>query len=103
MKHIHEKYPEAPVYMVGYSMGAIQSMMWLSKNRGRQDFVKGFVSLSCPIDLSKASPRLSQYQHYIYAWWMTSALKKIAHYHRDLVESKGIHIDYSSHLLARKN
>ena len=89
--------------MVGYSMGAIQSLMWLSKNRGKQDFVKGFVSLSCPIDLSKASPRLSQYQHYIYAWWMTSGLKKIAHSHRDLVESKGLHIDYSISLVTRKN
>jgi predicted alpha/beta-fold hydrolase len=79
-------------------MGALQSMMWLSKTKGKRDYVKGLVSLSCPIDLSKASPRLSQLQHSIYAWWMTSSLKKIAYSHRDLVEKKNIPVDYSSPL-----
>ena len=76
-------------------MGAIQSMKWLSKQKGKKDNpVKGFVSISCPISLAKASPHLSQWKYMIYANNMTKALLKVAHAHREMVEEKKLDINY---------
>lgn len=83
------------MYIVGFSMGAIQAIRWVGEHKG-QTKVKGLVSISCPIDLSKASPYLSQRKNWVYAKWMTKALITLAKTHEDLLKEKGIDLDYSS-------
>lgn len=75
-------------------MGAIQAIRWVGEHEG-QNIVKGLVSISCPIDLSKASPYLSQKKNWLYAKYMTKALINMAKIHEDLLIDKGIQIDYS--------
>ncbi len=96
INHIHNKYPNAPVYIVGFSMGAIMALRWLGENKGRQNIVKGAVSISCPIDLSKASPYLSRPRNIIYSHNMTKSLYRVAQHHKDLVDEREISIDYGS-------
>ena len=93
INHIHYKYPKADIYLVGFSMGAIQAIRWVGEHKG-QKIVKGLVSISCPIDLSKASPYLSQKRNWIYAKWMTQALIRIAKHHEELLKEKGVDLDY---------
>lgn len=94
INHIHNKYPRANLYLVGFSMGAIQAIRWLGEHKD-QTVVKGLVSISCPIDISKASPYLSQKRNWLYAKYMTKPLIRLARSHEDLIKSKGIEIDYS--------
>jgi len=94
VNHVHKRYPNANLYLVGFSMGAIMSLRWVGEHKG-QSLVKGVVSVSCPVDLSKASPYLSQKKNWLYAFNMTQSLIKLAHLHKDLVEKKGLDIDYS--------
>lgn len=75
-------------------MGAIQAIRWAGEHKG-QKMVKGLVSISCPIDLSKASPYLSQKRNWIYAKWMTQALIRLAKHHEELLKEKGVQLDYS--------
>jgi predicted alpha/beta-fold hydrolase len=97
IKHINGKYPQASMYLVGFSMGSIQSMMWLAEQKGRKDNpVKGFVAISCPLSLGKAVAHLSQWQNIIYANNMTKALFRIAEAHREMVEEKKLDVDYGS-------
>jgi predicted alpha/beta-fold hydrolase len=97
IKHIKGRYPEAPMYLVGFSMGSIQSMMWLAQQKGKKDNpVKGFVAISCPVSLSKAVPHLSQWKNIIYANNMTKAMLKIAEAHSELVEDKKLDVDFGS-------
>ena len=85
---IHKRYPIAPIYLVGYSMGTIQAMNWLGKHSGEIACpVKGFVSISSPVDLAKASPHLSNQK--VYAYFMTKSLIRIANFYKDLVQDKG--------------
>lgn len=85
---VHERYPTAPIYLVGYSMGSIQAMLYLGKHAQDPDNpVKGFVAVSCPVDLAIASPLLSTKK--LYSYFMTRSLKKLAFSHRELVEEKG--------------
>lgn len=99
IKHIQKKYPNAPIYIVGFSMGAIQGLKWLGEHKGQDKPVKGMVSISCPVSLATASPRLSEFRHSIYAEHMTKSLIKLALFHKDLIEKKGFDIDYGSKLL----
>ena len=93
IKHVHQRYPKANIYLVGFSMGAIQAIKWVGQNKGQQ-IVKGVVSVSCPIDLSKASPELSKPKHWVYARWMTGSLINMALYNKDLIEEKGLKVDF---------
>src|SRR3990167_112627 len=97
IKHIQQKYPNAPIYIVGFSMGAIQGLKWLGENKGKPKHVKGMVSISCPVSLAAASPRLSEFRHYIYAEHMTKSLIKLAVFHKDLIEKKGFQVDYGNY------
>jgi predicted alpha/beta-fold hydrolase len=99
IKHIHQKYPNAPIYIVGFSMGAIQGLKWLGEHAGKDKPVKGMVSISCPVSLGLASPKLSQFKHLIYAKHMTHSLIKLAVFHKDLIEKLKIDIDYGRKLL----
>lgn len=94
IRHINKRYPKAPIYIVGYSMGAIQGIRWLGEHKGKQKMVKGMVSISCPIDLSKASPYLSQPKHFVYGMWMSKALKRIAEHNKPVLERKNITVDF---------
>ena len=75
-------------------MGALQAIRWVGENKG-QKIVKGIVSVSCPVDLSKASPHLSKTKNMIYARRMTASLINIANYNEELIKSKGFDIDFS--------
>ena len=95
LRHIRNRYPQAPMYLVGFSMGSIQSLLWLAKQKGRQDNpVKGFVAISCPVALGKAVPHLSQWQNIVYANNMTKAMLRIADAHKELVEAKKLDVDF---------
>lgn len=97
INHVHARYPKANIYLVGFSMGALQAIRWVGQHPGQKK-VKGLVSVSCPVDLSKASPHLSQPKNWIYARWMTLSLINIAEYNKDLLEKKGVEIDFSTRL-----
>lgn len=97
INHVHNRYPKANIYLVGFSMGAIQAIRWAGEHKG-QKMVKGLVSVSCPIDLSKASPHLSKWKHWVYARWMTGSLINIAKYNEDLIKEKGIQVDFGINL-----
>ena len=101
INHVHSRYPKASIYLVGFSMGAIQAIRWVGEHKG-QNKVKGLVSVSCPIDLSKASPHLSKPKHWVYARWMTGALINIATYNEDLIRAKGFDVDFSRLCSARQ-
>ena len=92
VKHIHDRYPQAPIYLVGFSMGAIMALRWLAEQKGKQTAVKGAVSISCPVDLSKASPYLSRPRNIVYSHNMTQGLIRVAKYHKDLLDERGITI-----------
>lgn len=96
INHVHKRYPKANIYLVGFSMGAIQAIRWAGEHKG-QNMVKGLVSVSCPIDLSKASPHLSKSKHWVYARWMTGSLINIAVYNEDLIKEKGFDVDFGNH------
>lgn len=95
VNHVHKRYPKANIYLVGFSMGAIMALRWTGEHKG-QKMVKGVVSVSCPIDLSKASPNLSRPKHWVYARWMTGSLINIALYNEDLIKNKGVDVDFST-------
>lgn len=75
-------------------MGAIQAIRWLGENKD-QKIVKGLVSISCPIDISKASPYLSQRKNWLYSKYMTKALVRLAKTHESLLSEKSLDIDFS--------
>jgi predicted alpha/beta-fold hydrolase len=97
IRYVHSKYPTSDIYLVGYSMGSIQSLRWVAENKGKQNFVKGVFSLSNPVGLQTASPMLSESRHLIYAYWMTKSLRQLAHNSKPILAKKGIEIDFSSH------
>jgi len=97
VKHVNSRYPRAPLYLVGFSMGSIQSLMWLAQQKGKlENPVKGFVGISCPVSLGKAVAHMSHWQNLLYANNMTKAMLKIADAHSELVADQKIDVDYGS-------
>ncbi len=87
INNIHERFPLAPIYLVGYSMGTIQGMNWLGKYSNDPACpIKGFVSISNPVDLVKASPLLSQNR--IFAKQMTKSLVRLAENSLELLQDR---------------
>lgn len=77
MKTVHARFPEAPLYAVGVSLGGNQLAKCLGEyGRAAGEFVKAAVSVCAPIDLVAGSERISKGVNIFYADMFMSTLKQ---------------------------
>jgi predicted alpha/beta-fold hydrolase len=97
ISHIKANYPKAPLYLVGFSMGANLSVRYCGQ-KGEKSQVDGVVSISNPFNIGAACHQISSMKYAVYGNYMGKNLVEIAFKNRDQVslieKRKGITLDW---------
>lgn len=95
--HIKANYPKAPLYLVGFSMGANLAVKYCGQ-KGEKSRVDGVVSISNPFNIGAACRQISSMKYAIYGNYMGKNLVEIALKNKmqvSLIEKrKGITLDW---------
>ncbi len=75
LKTIHARYPEAPLYFVGVSLGANNVAKYLGDMGSKASFVTAAAAIGAPVDLVAASERISKGVNIFYADMFLATLK----------------------------
>ena len=74
IKSIRKKYPEAPLFAVGYSLGASVLLKLLAKS-GVELTLKSAVAVAVPFELSSTAKKLEQGSSRFYQYWLLKHMK----------------------------
>ena len=91
--HVHQKYPQASIYLVGLFMGGNMWYRWLPENKDRE-YIKALFTVGAPFSVQDSMKKLSSIQHRVEAMAIAPALIDFAEVYRDLCKEKGIDIDW---------
>lgn len=76
LKTVHERFPNAPMYAVGVSLGGNQLAKCLGEKSSELGFLMGAASVCAPIDLVAGSERISKGVNVFYANMFLETLKE---------------------------
>lgn len=74
VEHLGRRWPEAPLAVVGYSLGGNMLLKWLGE-RGRAAPVNAAVAVSVPFLLERAARRMTRGVSRLYQWHLLRACK----------------------------
>lgn len=75
VKTLQERYPQAPIFAVGYSLGGNVLLKWLGET-GEQNPLKAAVAISVPFELQNAANRIQKGFSRFYQWHFLNCLYK---------------------------
>lgn len=75
LQHVKQKFPNAPLYATGFSMGGNVLLKWLGENSQQTD-IHAAVAISAPYDLRSTSIQIRQGKGRVYQWLLMRDIKR---------------------------
>ncbi|CAD8049055.1 unnamed protein product [Paramecium primaurelia] len=90
VNYIKSQNPDAPLYMLGFSIGSLQLVKFLAKYK---DIVKGAVAISCPWDIQTLAQEVKKPTKFIYNMAITRNFIRNMKWNLDVYKMSGIDVD----------
>ena len=78
LRRIHARWPEAPLYVVGVSLGGNMLAKWIGEREEDAQFVRAAASICSPLDLAAGGAALGRGFNLVYTRMFLATLKKKA-------------------------
>lgn len=86
-------YPDANLYLVGFSLGASVGMKYLASDHGKKN-IKGMVTVSNPWDVYKSACYLNTWKNFVYGKFLVNKLFEKAYFNREMIDKLNLNIDW---------
>ena len=97
IRNIRRKYPDAPLFAVGYSLGASVLLKLLAELRD-ESILQSAVAVAVPFELRSTAKKLEQGSSRFYQYWLLKRMKNTVRRKKQLLKN---HIDIKKVLCAR--
>jgi hypothetical protein len=87
INRIHERFPSAPLFAVGYSLGANMLLKWLGE-QGDSALLVAAIAVSVPFDLGSCAARLENGWSRIYQYRLLESMKTTVRQKAHLLDKK---------------
>lgn len=80
IEHLHQRFPDAPLAAVGFSLGGNMLLKWLGEQGAAQPdstpVLRAAAAVSVPLELGKSAARLTRGASRLYEWWLLRSLRE---------------------------
>lgn len=83
---ISDKFSEAPIYCLGFSIGANQLLRYLAETNNNNNRIKGAVAISTPWNIKSLAAEIKKPRRMLYDYGITRNFKRNLNWNIDVYE-----------------